>query len=197
MKISWKIFTCDAGVGSRNVVRNETYAISGCERLMIAISYLFFFSSRRRHTRFDCDWSSDVCSSDLSCFHHQGHRSACPLRVGPIDERRRLAIDSARTDVFHHAGDGDQRSRDVALPERAAHNGRRRFPRPETVCERLADQPHGSWLLIGKETSGAQRTPAGGKVTCSHTSNHRYGPREYQALEVCVRGVENRAAGAG
>src|SRR2546430_17403021 len=27
-----------------------------------------FFSSRRRHTRFDCDWSSDVCSSDLfSC----------------------------------------------------------------------------------------------------------------------------------
>src|SRR5260370_41615588 len=25
----------------------------------------FFFSSRRRHTRFKCDWSSDVCSSDL------------------------------------------------------------------------------------------------------------------------------------
>src|SRR2546430_2766444 len=24
----------------------------------------YFFSSRRRHTRFDCDWSSDVCSSD-------------------------------------------------------------------------------------------------------------------------------------
>src|SRR5256886_15123075 len=27
---------------------------------------VFFFSSRRRHTRFDCDWSSDVCSSDLT-----------------------------------------------------------------------------------------------------------------------------------
>src|SRR2546430_1727680 len=26
----------------------------------------FFVSSRRRHTRFDCDWSSDVCSSDLT-----------------------------------------------------------------------------------------------------------------------------------
>src|SRR5205085_7269839 len=25
----------------------------------------FFFPSRRRHTSFDCDWSSDVCSSDL------------------------------------------------------------------------------------------------------------------------------------
>src|SRR5256886_4803185 len=29
------------------------------------MSFFFFFSSRRRHTRFDCDWSSDVCSSDL------------------------------------------------------------------------------------------------------------------------------------
>src|SRR2546430_10492131 len=31
-----------------------------------ACGRVFFFSSRRRHTRFDCDWSSDVCSSDLS-----------------------------------------------------------------------------------------------------------------------------------
>src|SRR5260221_12428485 len=27
--------------------------------------FIFFFSSRRRHTRSLCDWSSDVCSSDL------------------------------------------------------------------------------------------------------------------------------------
>src|SRR2546430_6228127 len=32
----------------------------------MAILFFFFFSSRRRHTRFDCDWSSDVCSSDLA-----------------------------------------------------------------------------------------------------------------------------------
>src|SRR5690606_17505680 len=30
----------------------------------------FFFSSRRRHTRFSRDWSSDVCSSDLMVPHH-------------------------------------------------------------------------------------------------------------------------------
>src|SRR5260370_32173906 len=30
------------------------------------MSCSFFFSSRRRHTRFKCDWSSDVCSSDLT-----------------------------------------------------------------------------------------------------------------------------------
>src|SRR5437870_13637175 len=29
---------------------------------------LFFFSSRRRHTRWPRDWSSDVCSSDLSQY---------------------------------------------------------------------------------------------------------------------------------
>src|SRR5690606_39748176 len=29
------------------------------------VIFLFFFSSRRRHTRFSRDWSSDVCSSDL------------------------------------------------------------------------------------------------------------------------------------
>src|SRR2546430_3826298 len=33
----------------------------------------FFFSSRRRHTRFDCDWSSDVCSSDLAGIAPNGH----------------------------------------------------------------------------------------------------------------------------
>src|SRR5260370_10913977 len=34
-------------------------------RLWLCLSRCFFFSSRRRHTRFKCDWSSDVCSSDL------------------------------------------------------------------------------------------------------------------------------------
>src|SRR5207302_5753118 len=34
----------------------------------------FFFSSRRRHTRFSRDWSSDVCSSDL-----WGGRSLVPV----------------------------------------------------------------------------------------------------------------------
>src|SRR5688572_31648753 len=37
-----------------------------CVALVVVLYFFcFFFSSRRRHTRFDCDWSSDVCSSDL------------------------------------------------------------------------------------------------------------------------------------
>src|SRR2546430_17525970 len=39
----------------------------------MCIIFFFFFSSRRRHTRFDCDWSSDVCSSDLAIRHVDTH----------------------------------------------------------------------------------------------------------------------------
>src|SRR2546430_8520043 len=41
--------------------------MSGGTKQSLSHYLFFFFSSRRRHTRFDCDWSSDVCSSDLSC----------------------------------------------------------------------------------------------------------------------------------
>src|SRR5256886_5516772 len=41
----------------------------------------FFFSSRRRHTRFDCDWSSDVCSSDLAWPGASGSSRAAPQRL--------------------------------------------------------------------------------------------------------------------
>src|SRR2546427_1238225 len=42
------------------------------------LGYSFFFSSRRRHTIFDCDWSSDVCSSDLRV---SDSRSTSPMRA--------------------------------------------------------------------------------------------------------------------
>src|SRR5579859_1118470 len=51
----------------------------------------FFFSSRRRHTRFDCDWSSDVCSSDLE--HHfleeYSHSPAPEVFLGAASQRTR------------------------------------------------------------------------------------------------------------
>src|SRR5580698_10956557 len=46
---------------------------------------VFVFSSRRRHTRLTCDWSSDVCSSDLEA------------RIGARAKHERLALaDDAR-----------------------------------------------------------------------------------------------------
>src|SRR2546430_13082804 len=47
--------------------------MSGCSFRTVCRVH-FFFSSRRRHTRFDCDWSSDVCSSDLLAGDRGPHR---------------------------------------------------------------------------------------------------------------------------
>src|SRR2546430_3982667 len=50
----------------------------------------FFFSSRRRHTRFDCDWSSDVCSSDLAaCAECTSPPAASEIHTAPIRWCRR------------------------------------------------------------------------------------------------------------
>src|SRR3712207_7866877 len=55
--------------------------------------FIFFFSSRRRHTRYWRDWSSDVCSSDLAADPGGGHRRA-RRRVsrGTAQERRTLGL---------------------------------------------------------------------------------------------------------
>src|SRR2546430_5612454 len=55
--------------------------------------FFFFFSSRRRHTRFDCDWSSDVCSSDLRDGLRARRSSIAKARVL---EQRNLQIAPAR-----------------------------------------------------------------------------------------------------
>src|SRR5207247_4231037 len=67
-----------------------------------ASNQLFFFSSRRRHTRSTRDWSSDVCSSDLAglCARHRAsrcaragrhrHNGAAPGGGRPRSEERRV-----------------------------------------------------------------------------------------------------------
>src|SRR5690606_41603924 len=54
--------------------------------------YLFFFSSRRRHTRFSRDWSSDVCSSDLD--EHAGGDRVEPLGVETADQAAEVDLDA-------------------------------------------------------------------------------------------------------
>src|SRR5438477_5841986 len=46
----------------------------------------FFFSSRRRHTRLTCDWSSDVCSSDLGPDAAAGRADLLPGFAGPVEQ---------------------------------------------------------------------------------------------------------------
>src|SRR5437762_3667914 len=62
----------------------------------------FFFSSRRRHTRYIGDWSSDVCSSDLFA------RGACRFRSRRHWRMMRRVV-GARTEERHMAN-GESRS---------------------------------------------------------------------------------------
>src|SRR5688572_31788075 len=68
--------------------------------------FFFFFSSRRRHTRFDCDWSSDVCSSDLGfrwikraefAYHQVVTERMTPRQPGVIaEEAKFLKLNTTR-----------------------------------------------------------------------------------------------------
>src|SRR3989475_1561859 len=68
--------------------------------------FFFFFSSRRRHTRFDCDWSSDVCSSDL--LLERARDEVLDEDVGVLDQTREQSL-AARVGEIE---------RDRALPAR-------------------------------------------------------------------------------
>src|SRR5690242_21215403 len=58
--------------------------------------FFFFFSSRRRHTRLTCDWSSDVCSSDLARDDKSNHK------IGP---GRRRPPNQAGSDQYGQVSD--------------------------------------------------------------------------------------------
>src|SRR6266481_1278765 len=48
------------------------------------LCFFFFFSSRRRHTRWNCDWSSDVCSSDLTHAERVGECQRLAVVAGSV-----------------------------------------------------------------------------------------------------------------
>src|SRR3712207_4563525 len=60
---------------------------------------IFFFSSRRRHTRYWRDWSSDVCSSDLLAQFLQGELGGFLLALFLAVARSGTALDT----LEHHA----------------------------------------------------------------------------------------------
>src|SRR5688572_30955719 len=61
---------------------------------MFSFFVFFFFSSRRRHTRFDCDWSSDVCSSDL-----EGEGPVATSAVSWADTELKMVRETSRIGV--------------------------------------------------------------------------------------------------
>src|SRR5256885_4724459 len=92
--IIYKISGVNHGSGER-----PTGAVYGKDYVVI----VFFFSSRRRHTRLQGDWSSDVCSSDLSLK---------VLRIAAVDCdcTRRSAMRARRRDIGTRCSGRPERS---------------------------------------------------------------------------------------
>src|SRR5690606_40409037 len=98
----------------------------------------FFFSSRRRHTRFSRDWSSDVCSSDLREFLARGlcgkpARLARNLRLDAFLEVAELRGRDPRTDAAERgsrAADVAQDRKSVVYGKHVDLTGRRAVAQP-------------------------------------------------------------------
>src|SRR5438034_3507264 len=89
----------------------------------------FFFSSRRRHTRSLCDWSSDVCSSDLLGLRESRH---------DLDERGQI-LDLLLTEPAAEGGHAQVSAFALLAPGRALAPRRGR-----AVADPLADLPGGA-----------------------------------------------------
>src|SRR2546430_9399263 len=78
---------------------------------LLSYFFFFFFSSRRRHTRFDCDWSSDVCSSDLEperarsqsspAMNHQLRSSRREEALASIPDRKSTRLNSSHSQISY------------------------------------------------------------------------------------------------
>src|SRR5207253_8112025 len=118
--------------------------------LLYVLFFCFFFSSRRRHTRWPRDWSSDVCSSDL---------------------RRSRACGGDEGGFRHGFAGAGQRS---LSPDRSTHARLRRrasapnFPRPHRYACRCYRQRQGS-----RGQLSPPRTPADPSSVGSHGKTYR------------------------
>src|SRR2546427_145760 len=123
----------------------------------------FFFSSRRRHTRFDCDWSSDVCSSDL----HDGLGDDLLQRrqplVLPVDGLEIVVPETHRTESEYC----EDRQPDVVIgqigPEERRNDDR----------EEDQDAPHGRRAALDLVPAGAVLADPLANAVALQRADHR------------------------
>src|SRR3712207_9339919 len=82
---------------------------------------VIFFSSRRRHTRYWRDWSSDVCSSDLFGRYHVGAHYALPIRIPASGTSTSHVLGAADQNPGEQHEDTAEDHLERRAPERAFH----------------------------------------------------------------------------
>src|SRR3712207_1989814 len=113
-------------------VVGESRSVSHDYCAVYFLSFVFFFSSRRRHTRYWRDWSSDVCSSDLKAnadhvliSGHDGGTGASPLssiqaagvpwEIGLAETQQTLLRNDLRSRITVQTDGQLKTGRDVAI----------------------------------------------------------------------------------
>src|SRR5690242_5376086 len=119
----------------------------------------FFFSSRRRHTRLTCDWSSDVCSSDLL--------EVVEALTKPVALRRAVVLAVLLAPHRLVAGGAGQPS-----PQATEHG-----PILRATCRAC-----GSASRAARACEGAPRTPRTRRRTSRRTAPSRRGSGEASGL---------------
>src|SRR5688500_19894859 len=82
--------------------------------------YFFFFSSRRRHTRLQGDWSSDVCSSDLRT------PCSCPDRRNRYSRLQRLRFSTNRRPTCRSSRSEERRVGKECRARRSPHRKKKK-----------------------------------------------------------------------
>src|SRR2546426_10847145 len=154
---------------------NESLARGGMASRLKALAF-FFFSSRRRHTRLQGDWSSDVCSSDLCDLPRDAAASYFAKRH---PERRARVIARAGTICAHRFDLLGSGPRDLGprLPWHADFKSGRVWPERayfEDLRARIeGDFGTGSDVKMPWELSRFQHLPGLGQALW-FTSDRRY-----------------------
>src|SRR3989440_4018893 len=153
--------------------------------LLRLVAFLLFFTSRRRHTISDRDWSSDVCSSDLGIpvdhLLRAGAGGGQPFRERqPSGRRQRLsagpARPHARRERAHHVVRAPPWDR---ARERAARRGRGPHPRGRLHHGRHPRRhpAHATGVVVGGFDGGDPRRPGDRPRGVSHPRAHGAGAR--------------------
>src|SRR3989454_10861452 len=105
---------------------------------VLVSAFIFFFSSRRRHTRLQGDWSSDVCSSDLSMDIRTESRNVTMVPQWQEEIEARLHdLQDGHNDILHAR---------VILERNRHHNKGPRIAMARLVCNVRSEERR-----VGKE----------------------------------------------
>src|SRR2546429_357598 len=126
---------------------------------------VFFFSSRRRHTRCSRDWSSDVCSSDLGYIitHNLGETGPFRVRTG-----RRKAFENGAADSLSYRR---RRTESATTPPESCQ---KRRPQGDQPAFRVVSGPglYGRRPESNRTTAPLARRPSEAWEGCSTEARH-------------------------